>query len=234
MAQTVTQSADQFPWRFKPGQSGNPLGRAASTKAKLDAKMAELAAEYGGVAALTVFERTLIEQAAGLLLRKPSTAEDAVRIANAVARLIRVVQRGRAAAAPTPARLADWARTAPPAPRRGRRKVRGAMKGARTPRCPARFRHRRVAARSILESRRPFAPVTTDRASRKAAAAEPLRAVHLKLAGGPSEAETIAPARPLRPRGPCSRTYVSNPPCRTCLSRSSAPPPCRCGRRFLG
>jgi hypothetical protein len=97
MAQTVTQSADQFPWRFKPGQSGNPLGRAASTKAKFDAKMAELAADYGGVSALTVSERTLLEQAAGLLLRKPSTAEDAVRIANAVARLIRVVQRGRGA-----------------------------------------------------------------------------------------------------------------------------------------
>jgi hypothetical protein len=36
-----------------------------------------------------------------LLLRKPSTAEDAVRIANTVARLIRVVQRGRATAAAT-------------------------------------------------------------------------------------------------------------------------------------
>jgi hypothetical protein len=70
------------------------MGRVASQKLKLDNKMSELAAEYGGIAALTVTERTLIEQAARLLLRRPSgSAEDAVRIANTVARLIRVVQR---------------------------------------------------------------------------------------------------------------------------------------------
>jgi hypothetical protein len=157
--------------------------------------------------------------------------EDLLRATNAATRAVRQLGIKAPAAATPPPSLAAWAQQA--APPRPQERL-GAMKGARTPRCPVRFRHRRVAARSILESRRPFAPVTTDRASRKAAAAEPLRAVHLKLAGGPSEAETIAPARPLRPRGPCSRTYVSNPPCRTCLSRSSAPPPCRCGRRFLG
>jgi hypothetical protein len=102
MAQGEAQSADQFPWRFKPGQSGNPLGRAASTKAKLHAKMAELSAEFGGLAVLTVCERTLIEQAARLLIRPPSTkAEDAVRVANTVARLLRV---GRRAASASPCR----------------------------------------------------------------------------------------------------------------------------------
>jgi hypothetical protein len=117
MAQTGTQSTDQFPWRFKPGQSGNPLGRSASTKAKLDAKMEELAAEYGGVAALSVYERTIIEQCAKLVLRHTTTAEDAVRVANTVARLLRTVQRGRALqpAAPAPS-LASWAQQASPAP----------------------------------------------------------------------------------------------------------------------
>jgi hypothetical protein len=129
MAQAETQSTDQW-WRFKPGQSGNPLGRTAARKLKLDAKMAELAADYGGVAGLTVIERTLIERAAGLLLRKPVAAEDAVRVANTVARLLRVVQLGRMGIAPPvePPRLADWAQSAVPPPVEGP----GREDGART------------------------------------------------------------------------------------------------------
>jgi hypothetical protein len=37
MAQTGKQSTDQFPWRFKPGQSGNPLGRGQRRRSDTNA-----------------------------------------------------------------------------------------------------------------------------------------------------------------------------------------------------
>jgi hypothetical protein len=43
------------------------------------AKARELAAEFGGIDRLSVVDRVLIEQAAALLVRKPHSAEDAVR-----------------------------------------------------------------------------------------------------------------------------------------------------------
>jgi hypothetical protein len=82
-----------------PGRSANPSGRPsrAERQARIDAKARELAAEFGGIDRLSVVDRTLIEQAAALLVRKPHSAEDAVRCANAVGRLLGAVQRRRGA-----------------------------------------------------------------------------------------------------------------------------------------
>lgn len=72
--------------------------------------MVELAAEHGGLDALTQFERTLVEQAAKLLERKgPMSAEDHVRISNAVVRFMTKVERSRKKAQPKPQTLAAWA-----------------------------------------------------------------------------------------------------------------------------
>jgi hypothetical protein len=119
MKQTEPQSADQYPWRYKPGESGNPLGPTAARKLRLDAKCRELAAEYGGWDGLSIIERTLVEQAATLLVRrKPASAEDAVRCANAVGRLLHAVERRRGRPAPKSPTFgdllsADLARQAP-------------------------------------------------------------------------------------------------------------------------
>jgi hypothetical protein len=115
--QTEPQSADQFPWRYKPGESGNPLGPTAARKLRLDVKCRELAQEFGGWDALSVIERTLVEQAAALLVRrKPASAEDAVRCANAVGRLLHAVERRRGQSAPRGRSLAEHLATLGPAP----------------------------------------------------------------------------------------------------------------------
>jgi hypothetical protein len=73
-----------------PGISGNGRGRlsVAEWRALVEAKVAELAAEYGGVERLSAIERVMVEQAAVLLLRRPRRGEDPVRKANVVARLL--------------------------------------------------------------------------------------------------------------------------------------------------
>jgi hypothetical protein len=71
-----------------PGVSGNPAGRSkAARDARVAAKMAELAVEFGGVAALSSIDTTLLRQAAELLMRRPQGADDHVRIVNAVTRI---------------------------------------------------------------------------------------------------------------------------------------------------
>jgi hypothetical protein len=95
--------------QWKPGQSGNPRG-GASIRVRVQARMVELAAEHGGLDALTQFERTLVEQAAKLLERKgPMSAEDHVRISNAVVRFMTKVERSRKKAQPKSQTLAAWA-----------------------------------------------------------------------------------------------------------------------------
>jgi hypothetical protein len=95
-SQSLSQSSDPFWWRFKPGQSGNPLGPTAARRLKLEAKCRELAAEFGGWDGLSVVEKTMIDQAAALLVRRrPAGVENMVRCANAVARLLHVVERSR-------------------------------------------------------------------------------------------------------------------------------------------
>jgi hypothetical protein len=80
---------------YKPGQSGNPQG-PPSNKVRaehIERKARELAAEFGGLDAMTPVDRTLMLQAATLLVRKPRTQVDVVRIANSVSRLLGIVSR---------------------------------------------------------------------------------------------------------------------------------------------
>jgi hypothetical protein len=83
------------PYGFQPGRSGNPAGRLsnAQKQALLAAKAAELAEEFGGINNLTTVERTMVEQAATLLCRRPRRADDLVRCANAVQRLLAGIKR---------------------------------------------------------------------------------------------------------------------------------------------
>jgi hypothetical protein len=85
------------PWEFRPGQSGNSAGRlsVAAKRALIQAKLEELAAEYGGVSALTVIERTLLQEAATLICTKPRRGDDIVRKTNAIQRLLASVRRRR-------------------------------------------------------------------------------------------------------------------------------------------
>lgn len=99
---SVSQSAqDPVSGKFVAGNNANPVGRWAARKAKLGAKMAEVAVEFGGVEALSSIDRALVEQAAALMLRHPTNDEDATRIANTVARLLRSVRRDRVMREPT-------------------------------------------------------------------------------------------------------------------------------------
>ena len=81
MQQTPNQLWHQIPGRSGPGQSGNPAGRPSRAKrqACIDARARELATEFGGWDKLSTVDRVYVEQAAALLLRKPHSAEDAVR-----------------------------------------------------------------------------------------------------------------------------------------------------------
>jgi hypothetical protein len=82
---------------FQPGQSGNPTGRRsnAARAAAREAKARELTAELGGYDALSPIDKELALQVAGLALRKPRSAEDVVRHANAVDRILRGLSRRR-------------------------------------------------------------------------------------------------------------------------------------------
>jgi hypothetical protein len=114
MQQTPNQLPQQFPWRFTSGQSGNPAGRPsrAERQARIDARARELAEEFGGIDRLSVVDRVLIEQAAALLVRKPHSAEDAVRCANAVGRLLSAVERRRGGGKQTVTRsLVDYVKS---------------------------------------------------------------------------------------------------------------------------
>jgi hypothetical protein len=86
----MEQSEPQYPWRFRPGVSGNPQG-SLSDKARqerIEAKARELAVEYGGYDSLSPIDRALLGQAATLLVRKPRTYNDSVRVANSISRLL--------------------------------------------------------------------------------------------------------------------------------------------------
>jgi hypothetical protein len=96
--QSTPQATDPFPWRFKPGQSGNRFGSLSRTKqrALIAARVAEYADEWGGVSKLTAVELALLRRAAELDIGpRGKTTEERTRIANSVARLLRQVDRRR-------------------------------------------------------------------------------------------------------------------------------------------
>jgi hypothetical protein len=62
-------------------------------RAKIEAEAASLAVEFGGMAALAATDRAMLLQAAALVTRRPRNGDDAVRLSNAVARLLSVVAR---------------------------------------------------------------------------------------------------------------------------------------------
>lgn len=74
------------PW--PPGVSGNPSGRKLGKRYL--ALFADLARDLGGEDALTGIDRALLGQAVGLMVRaeKVRDTDDAVRLANASARLL--------------------------------------------------------------------------------------------------------------------------------------------------
>jgi hypothetical protein len=78
--------------RFKVGQCANPRGRA-SRKARIAAKMRELAGPLGGLDGMDAVALTLLEQAASVAISTPSKSEDAVRGANSVSRLLGIIER---------------------------------------------------------------------------------------------------------------------------------------------
>jgi hypothetical protein len=80
---------------FPKGVSGNPAGRMsrAACAARIEAKARELAVEFGGYDAVSPVDRVLLTQAATLLLRRPKSAEDSVRLGNGILRALATLQR---------------------------------------------------------------------------------------------------------------------------------------------
>ena len=82
---------------FLPGVSGNPQG-ARSRKQRHADLMARLSADMGGLAALTSGDALLLGHAVDLLLLRPSTQEDRVRLHNSATRTIEGIRRRTARA----------------------------------------------------------------------------------------------------------------------------------------
>jgi hypothetical protein len=93
----MEQSPQQRTYGFQPGVSGNPNGRLSNRARaeRIEAKARELAAEYGGFDTLSPVDRVLVTQAATLLLRRPKTHVDVVRVANSIARLLGGISKRR-------------------------------------------------------------------------------------------------------------------------------------------
>jgi hypothetical protein len=71
------------------GVSGNPAGRSVAAKrARLDAIVSAWCAPFGGMEALKKVELDLLYRAAELQLRRPTKAEDAVRVANTISKIL--------------------------------------------------------------------------------------------------------------------------------------------------
>jgi hypothetical protein len=60
----------------------------------------KLARPFGGISKLGALERVRLEKAVELLMRRPPNAEHAVRLTNAIDRLIGSVERSRLASKP--------------------------------------------------------------------------------------------------------------------------------------
>lgn len=92
------ETAQRYPNRYRPGQSGNPAGRPSRTqrRALLLGRATELAEPLGGLENLNAIERTLIEHAAELTLSRPRRHDERVATANIVNRILRDVLRRHA------------------------------------------------------------------------------------------------------------------------------------------
>jgi hypothetical protein len=92
----ASQSAEQAPEQRRPqhlwpkGVSGNPRGREskASRLARREAIIAAWAEPFGGVAVLKPAELDLLRQAAELAMIRPRSAEDQVRVANTISKIM--------------------------------------------------------------------------------------------------------------------------------------------------
>jgi hypothetical protein len=87
--------------RWPPGVSGNPGGRTgrAAHRARIEAIIAAWVAPAGGVNRFNAAELSLLHTAAELTLTRSRIAEDKVRAANTVEKILRrcgLVGRGRA------------------------------------------------------------------------------------------------------------------------------------------
>jgi hypothetical protein len=88
------------PWGrpFQPGQSGNPHGKSrAWREARIAEVMAEIAAEFGGEAALSAGDRALLRIAAEEVIATPRAHdhEARTRSANIIARALNAIRRHR-------------------------------------------------------------------------------------------------------------------------------------------
>src|SRR5262249_19838399 len=106
--QITDQGTDQKrPHLYKPGVSGHPAGKEskAARTARRDAIMTAWAQPHGGLAVLTPAELELLRIAAELSMCRPRNAEDRVRHANSISRILAQVgftDRGRRRAEPEP------------------------------------------------------------------------------------------------------------------------------------
>ena len=102
--QSAEQNVEQFPWRFRPGQSGNPAGQSKAIRlSRRDALVDKWTAAIGGPSKLTAAELDLLRRAAELSMVRARTAEDAVRVANSISKIMAqcgLVGGGRKARAP--------------------------------------------------------------------------------------------------------------------------------------
>jgi hypothetical protein len=104
----------RVPHRFKPGNPGRPT--VAEKRARILARATEFALPLGGLERLDAIERTLIEQAAELSLRRPRRQDELVRTANIVNRILRdVLRRHKPADASRRSELGDYLKTRVPA-----------------------------------------------------------------------------------------------------------------------
>jgi hypothetical protein len=89
-AQSPAEMSQSKPWQYRRGQSGNPAGSLsrAAKLARRDALIAEWTRDIGGEGALSAVELDLVRKAAELMMLRSSKAEDAVRVANSVSKIL--------------------------------------------------------------------------------------------------------------------------------------------------
>ncbi len=97
MAETGGHGERLKPWWYGPGQSGHPGGGKRS-RAAIQARAIDLAADLGGWSNLSVADQQLLNKAAELSMRPTLRVdhETAVRIGNAIDRILRGLRKRHA------------------------------------------------------------------------------------------------------------------------------------------